>query len=74
MRDASKPVYATNVELQAMMVGRDVLIEQIFSLMGQEAYGVLWRDTVEALDKQILSDDLGLDELVAEAARGARER
>jgi hypothetical protein len=59
--------YATNLELQAMIIGRDVLIEKIFTLLGQEVFSELWRKTILDLDNAILGDGLDLEQLIDEA-------
>jgi hypothetical protein len=55
---------ASHVELQAMILGRDVLMEHIFRMTGQDIIADLWKNTTEDLDKAILSDALHLDDLV----------
>jgi hypothetical protein len=59
--------YATNLELQAMIIGRDVLIEKIFTLLGQEVFAELWKKTILDLDNAILGDGLDLEQLLDEA-------
>jgi hypothetical protein len=67
MSKEKKEKYATNLELQAMIIGRDVLIEKIFTLLGQEVFSELWRKTILDLDNAILGDGLDLEQLLDEA-------
>ena len=53
-----------NIQLYAMLIARDVLIEKFVELLGGENMSKLWHEACEEIDQNILNGDFLEDFLV----------